>query len=81
MFKYGLYAGASLGLSLSAMILAFTLAMWYGSECVKGTDVCQTRFNSGNHNYTTGDILVILYCLLFPAVNLSQLAPTIQKIF
>jgi len=31
-------------------------------------------------NYTPGDILVIFYGLLFPAVNLSQLTPAVQKI-
>jgi hypothetical protein len=80
MVKYGLYAGASSGLAFSSLLLAFTLAMWYGSECVEGTYVCPTRLNNGSHNYTAGDILVIFYGLLFPAINLGQLAPAVQKI-
>jgi hypothetical protein len=53
----------------------FALAFWYGSECVKGSNICPA-----DPKYTSGNILSILFCLLLPALNVQQLFPSIQSI-
>ncbi len=53
----------------------FALAFWYGSECVKGSNICPA-----NPSYTGGKILSIFLCLLLPAVNVQQIFPSMESI-
>ena len=53
----------------------FALAFWYGSECVKGSNICPS-----NPKYTSGNVISILFCLLFPAVNIQQIFPCVNSI-
>jgi ATP-binding cassette subfamily B (MDR/TAP) protein 1 len=70
---------ASNGFSLASIILCFALTFWYGSECVKDSDICPAKFNQGS-SLSAGDVLLIFYSLVLPAINLSQLTPSAQKI-
>lgn len=58
-------------------LFVFTLAYWYGSECVQSTSNCP---QNGNNPYTGGTILTIFFSMIIPAMNLNQLAPSIKVI-
>lgn len=57
-----------------SMLSAHALGFWYGSNCVEGNSHCP-----GN-KYTPGDVLIIFFCVLMAAMNLSQLSPSLKKI-
>jgi hypothetical protein len=60
------------------LYLGFTLGLWYGAECVLGTNLCPPSISTRPYNVST--ILIIGCGLLFPALSLNQLAPSIEKI-
>jgi ATP-binding cassette, subfamily B (MDR/TAP), member 1 len=58
-----------------ALYLYFTLAMWYGAECVFGTSKCPPGLNRSP--YTGGTVMKIFYSLFMPALSLNQLTPSL----
>jgi len=64
--------------AILALYLGITISYWYGSECVFGNNKCPSSIST--RPYTAGVILKIIYALLLPALSLSQLTPSLQKI-
>ena len=64
--------------SFFILLSVFTLAYWFGSECVQGTDNCPSSLEE--NPYSGGVVLTIFFGLVIPAVNLNQLAPSLQSI-
>ena len=61
-----------------ALYLGITLSYWYGTECVIGTSKCPPSLST--RTYTAGVVVKIFYALILPALSLSQLTPSLQKI-
>ena len=65
-------------MSILTLDLYFPLSLWFGSECILGTNKCPPNLNK--IPYTAGIVVKIFYSLLVPTISLNQLTPCLQKI-
>ncbi len=72
----GLKSGFTMGFLFFSVFASYTLAVWFGSRLIAEKDI---NGNTGKP-FQAGDVLTVLFTIVFGAFSLGQAAPNIKAI-
>jgi ATP-binding cassette subfamily B (MDR/TAP) protein 1 len=74
--RVGLYTGITMGFLFFIVFASYTLAVWYGSILISNQE-----YNPVTHAvFKVGDILIVLFTVVFGSFSIGQAAPNISAI-
>lgn len=72
----GLYTGVTMGVLYLLVFASYAIAVWFGSKLI-----AEKEFNSNTGKpFAAGDVMTILFTIVFGAFSLGQAAPNIKAI-